>query len=145
MLTELPTKAELFSKDRVLTTPARLRLMSGSSPKREKPSVSITRLMLVEILFNHLRVFAAVVSLASISVLSLIVARSIMPFSNTTNEPPHSGHGVPTFRGLDYGSDSVLSLSDYRAALRAETEIDTKKPLCNGEPVGSSLYDENPR
>jgi hypothetical protein len=130
MLTELPTTAELFSKDRALTTPARLRLMSGSNPKREKPSVSTTRLMLVEILFNHLRVFAAVVIFASISVLSLIVARSIMPFSNTTNEPPHSGHGAPTFRGLDYES--------------AETEIDTKKPLCNGEPVGSSLYDENP-
>jgi len=97
MLTELPTTAELFSKDGVLTTPSRLLFMSVRSPKSEKPSVSITRLMLVEILFKHLRVFAAVIIFAFISVLSLIAARSIIPFCNTTNEPPHSGQGVPTF------------------------------------------------
>ena len=98
MLTELPTTAELFSRHSVLTAPFRLLFMSVSSPKREKPSVSNMRLMLVEILFNHLRVFAAVVACAFISGLSLIVARSIIPFCNTTNEPSHSGHDVRTFR-----------------------------------------------
>jgi hypothetical protein len=116
MLTELPTTAELFSKDRVLTIPSRLLFMSVRSPKREKPSVSITRLILVEILFNHLRLFAAVVIFAFISGLSLVVTRSIIPFCNTTNEPPRSGQDVPTFCS-DLGSlcRSSLVLCDSEA------------------------------
>jgi hypothetical protein len=74
--------------------------MKLKKPKSENPSVRMTRLMLVDIFVRDFRVFMALVICLFIAVLLLILGYSIIPlvhFINTTNESPHSGHGVPTF------------------------------------------------
>ena len=57
MLIELPTIAEVFSRDRVSIIPARFLLVKVKSPKRENPNARKTRLILADMFFRYLRVF----------------------------------------------------------------------------------------